>query len=334
MKTGELPTFSVIVPLYNKAPYVSRALMSICTQSFSNYEVIVVDDGSTDGSGDIVRGGMAVDPRFHLITTRNNGVACARNIGIRNSSAPWIAFLDADDEWLPNHLEKLLEGIRLFPEAALFYTLFESHEASGKVIINGTMMRGIGHVDFFEELGRRYFSTDSIAIKRSALPEGAFPSEFRLGEDMYVWLYIALRYPVVQIPVVTTRTYRNIPKQLTSMAKQGDYVIQGHTALSGLEFACFSSKESFVRYARMSFSSILTHLVLLGDFHALDRLFNLYRGRDVVSEYAVFYRIVLSNSVLQIFSCWGGRTLKMLQCLCKGRPIPRFGRIILKRKYK
>jgi hypothetical protein len=110
-------SISIIVPLYNKAPYVGRALASILAQSHPDFEVIVVDDGSTDGSGDIVR--QIDDPRVRLITQANRGPGAARNRGIAEASGRLITSLDADDEWKPTFLEHHLAVLARHPDAAM-----------------------------------------------------------------------------------------------------------------------------------------------------------------------------------------------------------------------
>src|SRR5947209_3795753 len=97
---------SVIIPLYNKAPYVRRTLDSVRAQTFADYEVIVVDDGSTDGGAAVVEG--FGDPRFRLIAQPNAGPGAARNRGLAEAGGEFVAFLDADDEWLPTFLERSL----------------------------------------------------------------------------------------------------------------------------------------------------------------------------------------------------------------------------------
>ena len=103
------PRVSVIVPLYNKAPYVRRALDSITHQSFRDFEVIIVDDGSTDEGPEIVR--AYGDQRVQLITQRNMGPGAARNRGLEVARGEFIAFLDADDEWLPDYLGEGLQAL-------------------------------------------------------------------------------------------------------------------------------------------------------------------------------------------------------------------------------
>ncbi len=102
---------SIIIPLYNKAPYVRRSLDSIAAQTFSDFEVIVVDDGSTDGGGRIIED--YPDTRFRLVTQPNAGPGAARNRGIAEAQGDFIAFLDADDEWLPEYLS---ESLRLLEQ--------------------------------------------------------------------------------------------------------------------------------------------------------------------------------------------------------------------------
>jgi len=93
---------SIVIPLYNKAPYVRRALDSIAVQTFADFEAIIVDDGSTDMGAAVVANYS--DPRFRLIRQENAGPGAARNAGIAQAQGEFIAFLDSDDEWLPNYL--------------------------------------------------------------------------------------------------------------------------------------------------------------------------------------------------------------------------------------
>ena len=119
-----MPRFSVIIPLYNKENYILNALESVFLQSFSDFELIVVNDCSTDRSLEIVQ--TCKDPRIKIIEhQKNKGLSASRNTGIKAAKANYMAFLDADDEWKPQFLEKIDFLISEYPSASLFATNYE-----------------------------------------------------------------------------------------------------------------------------------------------------------------------------------------------------------------
>ncbi len=111
------PGISVVVPLYNKEATIVRCLESVLAQSYSDFEILVIDDGSTDNGPDQVL--ALADPRIHVHRQANAGLSSARNTGLRMARGEFVAFIDADDEWQPRHLEFLLEGFEYFPDALL-----------------------------------------------------------------------------------------------------------------------------------------------------------------------------------------------------------------------
>jgi len=123
MHKSETPLISIIIPLYNKEKFIRRSLESVFSQSYSNIEIVVVNDGSTDGSREIVL--SMDDPRIRLIDKPNGGVSSARNRGIDEAKGVYIAFLDADDVWREKHLEVLMEGFHLYPDAAIVANALE-----------------------------------------------------------------------------------------------------------------------------------------------------------------------------------------------------------------
>lgn len=110
--------FSVIITLYNKELYIRKCLQSVLSQTHSNFEVVIIDDGSTDNSVKIVN--EFNDDRIALHQQSNKGVSVARNVGIEKTSSNYIALIDADDEWLPNHLENLLHLVQMYPDANMW----------------------------------------------------------------------------------------------------------------------------------------------------------------------------------------------------------------------
>ena len=114
--------YSVVIPLYNKAEYIERTLKSVLTQSFQNFEVIVVDDGSTDDSLRAAR--QAASGKVRIIAQKNQGTAVARNTGIEHAAGEYIAFLDADDEWKRNYLETIDTLTERYPQSDIFVTAY------------------------------------------------------------------------------------------------------------------------------------------------------------------------------------------------------------------
>lgn len=113
---------SVVIPLYNKERYIERAVYSVLSQTFQQFEIVIVNDGSTDGSVSVIE--RMNNPLIRLIHQKNGGVSAARNRGIEEARFEYIAFLDADDEWKENHLEVIAGLIRKFPECGVFGTSY------------------------------------------------------------------------------------------------------------------------------------------------------------------------------------------------------------------
>lgn len=192
-----MPKYSAVIPLYNKAAYVSRAIDSVLGQDFRDLELIVVNDGSTDGGQRIVE--SYADGRLRLINQKNSGVAAARNAGIRNSNTSYVALLDADDAWDPDFLSTIDKMTFRFPDAGAYATHIrdvrssqplytesrESHCASNSCMID----------NFFALLnsGRYPVSSSSVCVKRSVLIDiGMFDETLAIGEDIDAWIRVFL----------------------------------------------------------------------------------------------------------------------------------------------
>ena len=115
--------FSIVIPLYNKEKQIANTIKSIQNQTFQEFEMVIVNDGSTDNSVEIVK--QIADKRIKLINQENGGVSRARNTGIKNSSFEYIAFLDADDEWEKDYLENVNNMINQYAECSVFATNYK-----------------------------------------------------------------------------------------------------------------------------------------------------------------------------------------------------------------
>lgn len=192
--------FSVIIPLYNKAEYIKQTVESVLHQTFADFEVIVVDDSSTDNSLELVK--SIEDTRLRVFTKLNGGVSAARNYGISKATHEVLAFLDADDMWEKDYLASMYELISLYPQAGIF--------ASGYYMDFGDHKSYFNHLegyskysllsDYFEvsyRFGMSVNITSATCIyRKTALSMPMFREGIRRGEDIDVWLRIALKYPV------------------------------------------------------------------------------------------------------------------------------------------
>jgi glycosyltransferase involved in cell wall biosynthesis len=198
--------FSVVVPLYNKGQSIRQALESILDQTFSPSEIIVVDDGSTDNGPEVVR--EFIEQGVRLVGQSNQGVSAARNLGLSLSKYKYIAFLDADDLWLPGHLESVRGLILTHPQAALFST---AHVIRRQGRYHRPYSRfpdeWQGLVpDFFQAYskGLGLVNSSTAVVHRAALVQvGGFPVGIHRGEDVIVWSKLALLYPVAHVETVT-----------------------------------------------------------------------------------------------------------------------------------
>ena len=203
-----MPKVSVIIPLYNKARYVGRALDSVFAQTYHDYEIIVIDDGSTDNGVEIVR--QYGDNRLRLIRQANAGPGAARNSGIRESGAELLAFLDADDEWMPEFLQTSLAALQSNPECDLTasaYFLGKGRIDAGLILKKRGITNGPWQIRRWmsaEEVKSAYYIFNSWAIlcKRAVVERyGGFCSSNHCdyGEDTYLWLQVMFNHKVFRI---------------------------------------------------------------------------------------------------------------------------------------
>jgi glycosyltransferase involved in cell wall biosynthesis len=203
------PLFSVVIPLYNKRPFIRRALTSVLAQDFAEFELIVVDDGSTDGSAESLA--ELADPRLTILRQVNQGEGAARNAGMSIARGNWIALLDADDAWMPAHLSELARIAREQPAAGLIST--RCVEATGDSIspapVSGEPRLQV--VDYFLQASRKvgFINATSTAVKAEVFRTLGGFSTARAGADLEYWARVALRYPVAVSERVTCVYFRD-----------------------------------------------------------------------------------------------------------------------------
>jgi glycosyltransferase involved in cell wall biosynthesis len=192
--------FSVIIPLYNKEKHIKDTLKSALAQTFTDFEVVIVNDGSTDGSVEKVN--FFKDERIKLHSIKNHGVSFARNYGIEKALSENIVFLDADDYWYPTHLDNLKQLIEQFPECGLYTTGYESvfyykNIFEAKFLDLDKDFFGVIDDYFHHSLINQIAWTSAVAIPKKILDtHGNFDTTMKSGQDADLWTRIALNEKV------------------------------------------------------------------------------------------------------------------------------------------
>lgn len=189
---------SVVIPLYNKEKQIAHTLRSVFAQTFQDFEVVIVDDGSTDGS--VAEVEKFTDSRIRLIRQANAGVAAARNRGIEEAQGELIAFLDADDEWKPEYLATQYHLYQKYPECSVYACNYEFRNFEGKVtptIIRRLPFEGEDGIlsNYFEVASYSHppICSISIMVKKTAIQAiGGFPVGIKSGEDLLTWARLAV----------------------------------------------------------------------------------------------------------------------------------------------
>ncbi len=203
--------FSVIIPAYNAEKFIAAAIQSVLQQTNPNFEIMIVDDGSADNTKEVVS--QISDARIHYIYQDNAGVSVARNTGIRNASGDYICFLDADDAWLPDHLEEMDYLIRTYPECAVCITGYQIRLTTGKLVPRTEqLLKTVEQESFSSANGYallyRYgylMHTNSVCIRKDVFGKaGYFEPGVKNGEDDDLWYRLLAYYSVAVSKKMTT----------------------------------------------------------------------------------------------------------------------------------
>jgi glycosyltransferase involved in cell wall biosynthesis len=213
-----MPKVDIIIPAYNAARFLPTALESVMTQTFTDWRILLVDDGSTDNTFEIVSPfADQLGPKLIYIRQENRGLPAARNTAIRHSSAQFLALLDADDVWLP---DRLAESVQRFdrPEIGLVYGFVSRIDADGNLVTTHDEMkrRAEGRIASSIYTRRLDLPCPTITFRRECVDlVGDFDESMRASEDRDLWLRIAQRYEIARVPKVIA-LYRISPGAMTS----------------------------------------------------------------------------------------------------------------------
>lgn len=219
-----------MIPLYNKSDHIKETVESALAQTFHDYEIIIVDDGSTDGSLEIVK--RINSENIRIIQQPNQGVAVARNTGIENANGEYIAFLDADDVWHSDYLKTIAELIENYPQSDIFVTAYEVLMKNGKVNMSTQLTPEKGCLEsYWLTLTEKYdfVWTSATVIRRTALQKaGMFKPGEKIGQDLDMWARVARINPHVayssKICVTYTRNAKENARSRVKIAWAGAFI--------------------------------------------------------------------------------------------------------------
>jgi len=292
---GVTPCVSVIVPAYNAAKTIVETLESIQRQTFSNLEIIVVDDGSTDDTRkrvDTVR-----DVRLKTLTYSNGGPSTARNRGVAHARGEFISFIDADDLWTPDKLESQLDALWRNVTAGVAYSWTVIIDQAGQLLFAKEPLYFEGNV--YAELLRGYFiaSGSNILIRKTCFESaGLFDSELRVGEDWDFCLRVARQWPFVVIPRYQV-LYRIHPVSLTEVERADSSAVTViDKALAGAPADIFSLRSQYIARAKEYIAFLyLSRTMPQGKQRA---------GRTLCEMIRLYPAMLLRQKTLSLVAAW------------------------------
>jgi glycosyltransferase involved in cell wall biosynthesis len=278
----KLVGFSIVLPLYNKQEYIKETIDSVLAQTFKNFEVLIIDDGSTDESATFVK--SYVDPRIKYFRQENQGVSVARNMGIKLANYEFIAFLDADDIWNENFLLEISDLIDRFSEASGFATSYQFMIEKNKYKIAKFSKhykagwKGIILDYFGASLYDPLVTASSFVIRKSVFEmNNAFKVGHMSTEDLELWARLAMQYKIAfcNNPLVTYRKDNDNNSRNNYPIKE-DFILL--KTLQEEKAYSFKYEKSLKKYLAVYTLKCAMHYCLNGDKKNANRLFNSFKS--------------------------------------------------------
>lgn len=280
--------FSVVIPLYNKELSINNTIQSVLNQTFQDYEIVIVNDGSTDNSLEVVK--QINDSRIRIINKPNGGVSSARNRGIKESNFEWIAFLDGDDLWEKDHLEEVVKMMQVYPNEKVYVTSFKYSD--GRQMFKHPRSSNIFKIEnyFKEALNENLICSIIVVIHKDCFEtSGVFNEQLNRGEDLDLWARLARNFDIVKSNKVTA-IYRvdaeNRSNHTFDLIKNRVYYFEFNSELSQEE----------INYYKNELIKRLKELLRRRDFAKFLKLKNKFSKEisygDIIKSLGVFRRFL------------------------------------------
>lgn len=288
--------FSIIIPLYNKAHTIEKTIQSVLDQTFQEFEMIIVNDGSTDeGVSKIQR--FKKDSRIKLVDQLNEGVSVARNNGVLLSNYDLIAFLDGDDEWLPDYLQKMKEAIEAFPDAGMYCCAGFNKDNTGQYLRVARKYKGKTlKIDFFENPGVFIHTSATIVRKSHFKTAGGFPVGMKRNQDFALFFTIALISPVVYCGFPLSIYNGGIPGQTTSTPSNLviNHIINRFNHVHGYYTSKNIINSTYIIYLKYELRHQIISYLRKNDFISIKEVISLL-DKEIVKLFSTYEISLYSN---------------------------------------
>lgn len=297
------PRFLVVIPLFNKEKHIARAVNSVLSQSFVNFKLVIVDDGSTDSGLDVARQ-FEKDARVAVIQQTNQGVSAARNAGANSSSDEYICFLDGDDEWYDNFLEVMADLLGKHPGASLYTVSHDTITEDGEMISPYVALPiGFsGPVESFASVysaGYGVINSSSVCVSRHFFNSiGGFPVGKGNGEDMYFWLRAGMEGTVVCSSLRCCVNYRDALNRSSDRSVKLPYHFEYFYPMLR-EMADGQSKRSLIKFLRKNAILQISGAVLNQQRYNAINIFKFVSRYDVIASCVAIVAIIMPQFVLR-----------------------------------
>ncbi|WP_347273679.1 glycosyltransferase [Candidatus Kuenenia sp.] len=279
------PLVSIVMPTYNCAAYLPESIESILAQTYDTYEVVVIDDGSADNTK------LVLEPYMEKIRYidlgRNEGLPTARNLGIQSAKGEYVAFLDADDIWMPEKLEMSIDQFMKNPDAGMVYSKHINIDSKSQ-FMEGKIMRRLPSGNIFTQLffEQNFIICSSVVVRKEVFNKTAlFDSELVNCQDWDMWLRIAFYYKAIGIDVPLVK-YRHSSK---SLSKNRDNVLKYQKVIIDKIYTMFKDSENgisekmYKKRLAAHYAKIGRHYMRMGDKIAARENFRLSLKMDPVN---------------------------------------------------
>lgn len=293
--------FSIIIPLYNKYAYIETALNSVINQTFQDFEVIIVDDGSTDGSAqrvdELFRTQGLLSDKYKLIRQLNQGVSTARNNGVKLAHYNYLAFLDADDWWSSEYLEIMKQLIEKYPQAGIYassyYKVKYGKTTPAKIGVDVGFQDGL--INYFQVYAKTLWmplTSITTVIKKNVFEElDGFKPQLKLGEDFDLWVRIAEKYPIALINKPLAFYNQDVEVNTRAVGVKL-YEPHEHMLFSSYNDNSKSNPDFVFLYERLALYGLLPYYLSGKNQHEIKQILMSIHWEWHEAKYKFYYRIM------------------------------------------